>query len=76
MRVAAASIKQRLLLCLMALAAVSVVQVAAASFLQYRLYSTNQAQRALIGQRAPRTRPRSWPMLPIRWYISRWAPPC
>ena len=53
MRNAASSIKQRLLLCLITLAAVSVVQVSAASFLQYRLYATNQAQRVLIAQGAP-----------------------
>ncbi len=53
MRNAAASIKQRLVFCLIALAAVSVVQVSAASFLQYRLYSTNQAQRTIIDQQGP-----------------------
>jgi len=49
----AKTIKQRLLLCLLALAAVSVVQVSAATFLQYRLYSTNQALRAMIAQAGP-----------------------
>jgi methyl-accepting chemotaxis protein len=43
------TIKQRLIFCLIALATVSVVQVSAASFLQYRLYSTNVALRAQAG---------------------------
>ena len=46
------TIRQRLILCLIALATVSVVQVSAASFLHYRLYSTNQQLRAMIGTQA------------------------
>ena len=46
------SIRQKLILCLIALATVSVVQVSAASFLHYRLYSTNLALRAMAGAQA------------------------
>ena len=44
----ASTIKQRLILCLAALAAVSIVQVSASSFLQYSLRSTTTRQRAMI----------------------------
>jgi methyl-accepting chemotaxis protein len=44
----ASTIKQRLVLCLVALATVSIVQVSASSFLQYSLRSTTTQQRAMI----------------------------
>jgi len=46
------TIRQRLILCLVALAAVSVVQVSAASFLHYRLYATNMELRGMAGPQA------------------------
>ncbi|RVU06342.1 methyl-accepting chemotaxis protein [Novosphingobium umbonatum] len=48
MAVQTGSIQQKLVLCLGALAAVSVVQVSAASFLQYSLYNTNQQLREAL----------------------------
>ncbi|MBB3956241.1 methyl-accepting chemotaxis protein [Novosphingobium sediminicola] len=44
-----AGIRQKLVFCLGALAAVSVVQVSAATFLHYRLYAANQALSAAAG---------------------------
>ncbi|MBC2651954.1 hypothetical protein H7F50_14555 [Novosphingobium flavum] len=42
-----ASIKKRLILCLIVLSVISVVQVATASFLQYTLYRNSQTQQVL-----------------------------